>query len=290
MVGSWRAWLVMEGGKMQEEILQKIQVHMPFRLLAAKHLDLVVKKRLNPEISFNYLDLETTSRQDFVRVAKRLTEEDLTVTFHAPFMDLRPGAIDPEIRRVSLDRLKAVIALAEYFHPRSIVCHPSFDEKYYLSSKETWFENSVATWSNLALLASQLDTILCLENVYEAEPDIMAQLLKALQNPHIRFCFDTGHFNVFSRATLENWLEQLAPYLYQLHIHDNSGRADEHAPIAAGTFPFTDLFSLLRARNLSPLITLESHSAKDLWQSVDAISAMNLLDQQAGIYGKEKAQ
>jgi sugar phosphate isomerase/epimerase len=69
----------------------------------------------------------------------------------------------------------------------------------------------------------------------------------------------------------------MSPYLEQLHIHDNSGSADEHAPVGEGNFPFTALFALLRERNLSPLVTLEPHSLDDLWKTVRNVKAMDLL-------------
>ena len=112
------------------EILQKIQVHVPFRLLREKLLPWVIRERVNPEISFNHDDLDRFQKADFREMAERLADSDLSVTFHAPFMDLRPGALDPRIRQVTLERLRRVFDLVSCFKPRSVVCHPSFDEKY----------------------------------------------------------------------------------------------------------------------------------------------------------------
>ena len=65
-----------------------------------------------------------------METAKLLADAGLKITFHAPFMDLRPGAMDDKIRRTSIDRIKQVFDLAPYFHPLKIVCHASFDERY----------------------------------------------------------------------------------------------------------------------------------------------------------------
>jgi len=51
------------------------------------------------------------------RDGKTFCRGGLKVTFHAPFMDLRPGALDDKIRQASLDRIKEVLDLAPYFHP-----------------------------------------------------------------------------------------------------------------------------------------------------------------------------
>ncbi|HUJ70463.1 MAG TPA: TIM barrel protein, partial [Syntrophorhabdales bacterium] len=55
------------------------------------------------------------------------------------------------------------------------------------------------------------------------------------------FCFDTGHFNLFTAVPLEGWLGPLRQRLKEFHIHDNHGKSDEHLPVGQGTFPFREL-------------------------------------------------
>jgi sugar phosphate isomerase/epimerase len=260
-----------------QKIIKNVQIHVPFRLLTTEHLNLVIKERINPEISFNCKDLDTFTKPVFLAVAKRIAKAELSVTFHAPFIDLRPGAIDPKIRQVTKDRLQQVFDLAPYFHPVTVVCHPSFDERYYVSHKQAWLENSIETWTSFLPIIEETKTIIALENVYETTPAPLLKLLDALSSPRIRFCFDTGHCNFFSRTPFTTWIEAMGPYLYQLHIHDNSGSADDHAPVGEGNFPFAALFALLRERNLAPLVTLEPHSLDDLWKTVQNVKKMDLL-------------
>ncbi len=258
------------------EIIKKVQVHIPFRLLTTETLHVVIRKRINPEISFNFTDLETVPETVYSEVAKQLEAAGLRVTFHAPFMDLRPGAIDQKIRQATKDRLQQVFDLVPLFHPVTVVCHPSFDERYYVSTRQAWLENSIETWSHFLKPAEETKTVIALENVYETEPSPLLQLLGAVASPHLRFCFDTGHFNVFSRAPLATWIEVMGPYLAQLHVHDNVGTADDHAPVRKGSFPFPDFFARLREANLFPLITLEAHSLEDLWLSLQGMEMMEL--------------
>ncbi len=258
------------------EIINNVQVHIPFRLLTTENLHVVIGKRINPEISVNFRDLETLPETVYAEVAKRLEEAGLRVTFHAPFMDLRPGAIDRKIRQATKDRLQQVFDLVPLFHPVTVVCHPSFDERYYVSTRQAWLENSIETWSHFLKSAEETKTIIALENVYETEPSPLLQLLGAVASSRLRFCFDTGHFNVFSRVPLATWIEKMGPYLAELHVHDNAGVADDHAPVGKGTFPFPDFFARLREATLCPLITLEAHSLEDLWQSLQGLEMMEL--------------
>ena len=259
-----------------QEILQKIQVHVPFRLLWEKLLPWVIREGINPEISFGHQDLDRFQEADFREVAERLAEAGRSVTFHAPFMDLRPGALDPWIRQTSLDRLRQVFDMVPWFQPRSVVCHASFDEKYYVSAEAQWLEHSLATWRTLLDGIAGTETVITLENVYERDPQPLRRLLDALASPQARFCFDAGHANVFGSVPLASWIEELGDLLGEMHIHDNHGLTDEHLPVGEGNIPFRELFATVRKRNLRPLLTVESHSKKILDRMLENLRAMEL--------------
>jgi len=263
--------------KMTSSVLKHVQVHVPFPMLKEKLLSMVVRERVHPEIGFSHVALDGYSRADFAAVAERLVGEGLPVTLHAPFVDLRPGALDPEIRRVTAARLQQVFDLAPLFRPRSIVCHPSFDIRYYVTAERLWLEHSVETWRAFLPQAEQMGTIIALENVYERDPQELERLLAALPSERVCCCFDTGHFNAFATTPLDRWIVSLGDRIGQLHIHDNHGRMDEHLPVGEGTFPFAEFFRRLRERGRRPIITIEAHSEKNLWRAVKNLEDMNLL-------------
>jgi sugar phosphate isomerase/epimerase len=258
------------------DILKSVQVHMPFHFLRDRFLPTVIREGINPEISFNHFTLDHFQKDDFMKVADQLLEAELTISFHAPFMDLRPGAIDPKIRKVTAERLQQVFDLVPYFRPISVVCHASFDKRYYVSNEHEWLENSIETWKHFLAQAIDLDTTIALENVYETDCQYLRLLLDTFTSPHICFCFDTGHFNVYSTAPLEEWMDGLGVRIGQIHIHDNNGFLDEHLPVGEGNFPFQAFFELIHQKKLKPVITLESHSEKHLWRTLENIKALNI--------------
>lgn len=259
-----------------QDILSKVQVHMPFHLLP-QYRGIILQQKLNPEIYFSHYALQNIDRARCVETAKLFSGAGLKITFHAPFMDIRPGALDDKIRQTSLDRIKQVFDLAPYFQPLRIVCHPSFDDRYYVDCDDLWLESSIKTWTELIALAKDAKTIIALENVYEKNPHILRRLFDGLCSDRICFCLDTGHFNVFSHTPLNIWLQELGKYLGQLHLHDNHGSTDEHLPVGKGNFPFADLFQSLKKKKIHPIITLEAHAQDDLWQSLENIKEMGIL-------------
>jgi sugar phosphate isomerase/epimerase len=260
-----------------QDILNKVHAHMPYHLLP-KYLEMILRRKLNLEIYFSHYALQDLDKTKCMETAKLLADAGLKITFHAPFMDLRPGAMDDKIRRTSIDRIKQVFDLAPYFHPLKIVCHASFDERYYVFGDDLWLDASIKTWKELITLAKENKTIIALENVYEKNPHILRRLFDALSSDSICFCFDAGHFNVFSYTPLNIWLQELGKYLRHLHLHDNFGKMDEHLPVGCGTFPFSEFFQTLWAIGAKPSITLEAHNPDNLWQSLNNVKDMDILN------------
>jgi hypothetical protein len=194
------------------EILKKVKVHVPYGRLREELLNWVIGERINPEIGFNHIDLDRFRDADYRATADRLSDAGLSVTFHAPFMDLRPGAVDPSIRRLTLERLRRVFDLVPWFRPLSVVCHPSFDSRYYASVSRQWLDNSLETWRTLLSTLRGTGTIIALENVYETGPDQLRPLIDSLDSPQVRFCFDTGHANTFGRVPPADWMDAWAGY------------------------------------------------------------------------------
>lgn len=258
-----------------QEIIKKVHAHMPYHLLP-KHLEMILQKKLNLEIYFHHWVLENMDTARCREMAMILSDAGLKITFHAPFMDLRPGALDDKIRQTSVGRIKQVFELASYFHPIKIVCHASFDERYYVFGDDLWLESSIKTWKELIAQAEDHKTVIALENVYEKNPDILRRLFDALSSESMCFCFDTGHFNVFSCEPLSVWLKAMGKYVGHLHLHDNFGKRDEHLPSGNGTFPFEEFFKFLKRIKANPTITLEAHNPNDLWQSLENIKDMKL--------------
>ncbi len=258
------------------EILRKVHVNVPFQDLLNKYMDKFLEWGINPEIGFNCFALGEAS-DVYLGTADKIKNAGLKVTVHGPFMDLRPGAVDPLIRKLSEDRIKKAAEVAGHFRPLNIVGHPTFDKRYYVSNEDQWLRASIETWSAVLEATESFGADLCLENVYDAGPKQIKTLLDGLGSPRAGFCLDTGHFNVFSEAPLEEWIGELGGYIKELHLHDNFGRTDDHLPVGEGNFPFHHLFTMLKQYK-KPVITLEPHNEIHLWKTIENLEKLNLLE------------
>ena len=84
-------------------------------------------------------------------------------------------------------------------------------------------------------------------------------------------CFDTGHFNLFSKKPIEEWFDRLGPYILEVHLHDNNRKKDEHLAIGDGKMDFNLLFKLLNGLPHKPLLTIEAHGKDAALKSIERI-------------------
>lgn len=250
-------------------VLRKVHVNVPFCMLNETYMAFVLEQRINPEIGLDAEALDTVAEPVFRKCAEALGEKGVTVSFHAPFVDLATGSSDPEIRAVSFRRFEQVLRLVPLFRPKTVVCHTGYEEFRHGYMKPQWIENSLDLWRWFSRHLNDEGCRLVLENVFEKSPGEFLPLFETLASEQVGFCFDVGHQAAFSNATLSEWLDVLGPYLHQLHLHDNYGDQDSHLALGRGSIEFEVLFDYLRRNHAKrPLITLEPHVDADLWPSL----------------------
>lgn len=257
------------------EIRDAVQIHLPYRLLASGLLARFIADGLNPEIYFDAGSLDALDRSAAGAAAAALRAAGRRVTFHAPFLDLAPGAIDPLLAAATRRRFEQLVDLVPLFGPVAVVAHAGYDPRRHEHVRAAWLENSLALWSEVAAALERHGCRLMLENVYERRPEEIGELLDRLAPPQVGLCLDLGHLTAFGRGVLTEWLARLGGRIGELHLHDNRGERDEHLPLGAGRIDFAPLFDYLRAAGSAPpLVTLEVHRMEDLAPSLEALGRL----------------
>lgn len=247
-----------------------VQINIPYSLLLER-VDFVIQHRFFPEIYFCADELDGFRKKEAQDLIQTLQHHGLEITVHGPFMDLSPGGVDRKVKEVTFERFTRTIEVAASFRPKTIVFHPGYERWKFDGDVDLWLRSSLQTWRPLVDEAAERGLTIAIENVYEETPEPLLRLLKEIHSPHFRFCFDTGHYQVFSKAPISLWMKALGEYLLEVHLHDNHGEMDEHLPIGEGSFDFTELFALFSRLRLRPIFTIEPHEEAHLWRSLQAI-------------------
>ncbi|MCX5717298.1 MAG: sugar phosphate isomerase/epimerase [Nitrospirae bacterium] len=246
------------------------QIHIPYHKIA-EHLSFIRQEKLNLELYIESNALDSISREDISRLKNQL-DYNPSLTIHAPFMDLSPGAVDSKVRAVTMERFYHVLNIAEDLKVKAVVFHSGYEKWKYALNIDLWLEKSLLTWKPLVKKAEDIGAKIAIENIFEDEPENLRLLMEKMGNDSFGICFDSGHFNLFSKVSLEGWLEHLSPYIIELHLHDNNKTSDQHLPIGEGIFDFGKLFSALKGKDL--IYTLEAHNAEDAKKSMRQLNKL----------------
>ncbi len=248
----------------------QIFINVPYEMLLDR-LNFAVQNRLLPEIYFDGNALDAACQEDIDRLAKVLSEQKIDRTLHGPYMDLSPGGLDARVKEISLERIWKTMELASLFRPKTVVFHPGFDPWRFEGYRDLWLKNSIEAWKPVATKAEEIGTIIAVENVFEEEPQTLRNLIEGVGSPNFRFCFDTGHYFVFSKTPLPRWFDLLGEFLAEVHFHDNDGTRDDHLPLGEGEMDFGEFFDLLGHINPRPIMAVEPHDEAHLWSSLTAL-------------------
>lgn len=253
-----------------QAILRQVHVNMPLKVLP-RFLDMVLHYRLNVELGFEAAELDGLSRNELGAIAGKLHGNHCRISVHGPFWDLCTGSLDPLIRRVSYSRFQQLFEILDIFRPVQVVCHTGFDPRHHRGHRKIWLENSMAVWEPMVARAEGMKTPFLLENVWERDPELHLELFRRIDSRYFGFCLDVGHQHSFSETPLAVWLESLCHVLMEVHLHDNDGSQDAHLPVGRGSIDFGLLFDFLKARNMTPLLTLEPHLEEHLPESLSGL-------------------
>ncbi len=178
---------------------------------------------------------------------------------HGPYSELFPSAVDPKIRAVAAERFRQTIALARRYGIRKLVFHGGYNPKLYFTC---WFkEQSEIFWREFVSEIPE-DMVICIENVLEETPDMLADMIRRINDPRIRMCLDVGHAHAYSQCSPEEWAQACADIIAHLHIHNNDQSWDTHSPLDCGTIPMKQLLHRLDTLCPQASITLELMEAE----------------------------
>ncbi len=244
-----------------------VHVHIPYPRIFDS-IGFLRENRINPEIFFPSDQLDIIAPADIDRLAAAL-DWSPTVSIHAPFMDLCPGAVDSKIAAVTLERFLQTIEITAPLKPVCAVFHSGYESWKYAGNTDIWIKKSTAIWRKVLDFAEKTGTKVAIENIVDAEPSHLVRLADEINHPLFGLCLDVGHRELFSKLSPAEWLGLTAPRLFELHLHDNFGTGDDHLPVGDGKIEWRGFFEKLKGLAAQPIHTLEAHSEDDALRALN---------------------
>lgn len=238
-------------------------------------IELAVERGLGVEVmAFAFPDvLDGDWRMAMAQYKEMLRDVPGDITLHGPFLDMVSGSPDPRINAVCVARYSAAIRIAAELNAKQVVLHANFIGSLHNTFYRVgWHKRNVEFWAPVAEYARQHGVTVLLENMWEFDPTIIADLLHEVNHPSLRYCLDVGHAHLFTdpRFSFDDWLNTMSPWLSELHMNNNNGIIDEHHSFdwEHGVLDFSDI--LPRIRSISPDLdlVLEMDNVQDMRDSL----------------------
>ncbi len=249
-------------------MIENLFISVPINYLETE-TQLIEKYKFNLELKIFGNDLDTINLSVFYKWADYIKSLGIKYTFHAPFVDLSPGAFDEKIRKITEERFLRVLDLAVIFQPENIVVHPGFNEIIHGQFFDLWVKNASITWKNVFNYAEKINTKISFENIFEKDTRVLEKLLEIADSPLAGICLDVGHHNVFSEKPVEEYFKKFQSRIYEIHIHDNNGDFDWHKAVGEGNIDFENVFKLVLKYCPDAIVTLEPHDKETLFKSLE---------------------
>ena len=209
-----------------------------------------------------------------VEVLRRKNEGLRSLWLHAPFAELCPCAIDPLVREVALRRYRQTLAAAQALGVCRVVVHGGFIPLVYFP--EWYVEQSVQFWREFLQEVPDGFTI-ALENVMEPGPQMLADIVRQVDDPRLGLCLDVGHANTqVSTVPPLEWIAPMAPWLRHVHLHNNQGALDAHAGLAEGLIPMEKVLGTLLHLCPGATWTIECQDAEPSVRWLDKLEGEKL--------------
>lgn len=163
---------------------------------------------------------------------------------HGPFTEIHPAAIDYRASALGMERLNEAYEVASALEINRMVVHTGWLPFIYFKSWQA--EKGAAFWQEF-LKGKASNFHIYVENVLEDEPYMLLDMMKQIDNPHIKLCLDTGHANATTSPELpvEKWIEVLGSHIGHFHLHNNDGTGDSHSAFDCGSMDMNSIFSAI---------------------------------------------
>ena len=177
-----------------------------------------------------------------------------------------------EDRAERMEKMKTSIRGTALLGCKNWIVHPimpfGINERGTEDAQKTWDLN-VVFMRELLAYAKEYDIIICFENMPMpnfslGSVEAIMRFVREMDDDHFRVCLDTGHVNVFPEQSLYDAVLMIGDKLQTLHVHDNSGRSDEHKLPWFGTADWEGFGRALCEIGFSGVFSYETEPSRSL--------------------------
>jgi len=196
----------------------------------------------------------------------RFEPEELSVevdSVHAPFADVNFATPSEHHREYALDVLRRAAEVGVELGARYVVVHPGHLTPVTVKDRDLALDFCIETLREARKIVGKLGLTLAVENMPDHEillgtsPEEIAEIVRS---SGCHFALDVGHALTCDGSPLP-YLDELEPCV--VHVHDNSGKKDEHRAPGDGILRVEELKEVLERCELPVVEVKEVSDARE---------------------------
>lgn len=199
-------------------------------------------------------------------LATILAKKHIGYSIHVPVWDANLTSECAHLRSAVLESYKAAIAFAARINAQHVVLHTGWCSDPHFS-KGLGRNRARTALENLVEFNKAYNQQLLVENVGSPAASLFTerQFIDFLNGfpESVGYVVDIGHAYI-NKWRIESLLHELGDRLYALHIHDNDGYRDEHAPIGQGNIDWRMVLEAAASTRRNLGLVLEYNIGTDL--------------------------
>ena len=184
---------------------------------------------------------------------------------HGPYRDLCLGSRDRLIKAATMSRFEFAYEISKKLCCENIILHHGYIPA--TSYPPSWVKRAKAFFDEF-LQDKNFETRLYIENQLEHTPDLISEVISAVDDSRLRICLDVGHANCNSKTPVTEWIKQLNGQIGFVHLHSNNGCEDQHLGFSKGNMNMLEICGALEKYAPNAIWGLEANTMDDVEESL----------------------
>ncbi|MDD4494280.1 MAG: sugar phosphate isomerase/epimerase [Eubacteriales bacterium] len=172
---------------------------------------------------------------------------------HAPYINANALWEDTLDGQDACQEIIACVEDCSVYNIPALIMHPENKKGTEMVELPSDFTIGIDRMKRIIDAAERFNINIAVENM--SRPEYLECIFKNIQSEKLGFCFDSGHWNVFTPET--ELLKLYGDKLLALHLHDNNSTDDWHSLPFSGVLDWNAVASKLKSISYNGSIALE---------------------------------
>lgn len=246
-------------------------LHLDYRTAVSRLADLGIKV-IELFYEYPHFDLENMTSDDGSHLRRLADRYGITWTLHTPCFDLNPASANLAARMAALNQYQQAVRFAADLGIREVVVHSGHRSDPKIPAEQA-FQWGADTLRRTSEDSERAGVRLAVENTgygvsgFIHSPRTLVDLVSSIGSDLAGITLDTGHA-VLEGFTPEEAVRVFGDRLTHIHVHDNSGTADDHFPLGKGVINHMPMLQALRDKAFQGFLILETYQTERIEEQI----------------------